>query len=31
MVAEKLFMEDPVGVVGTDVDVYEGVGEKSIG
>jgi len=29
--AEELFVEDPVGVVGADVDVYEGVGEESIG
>ena len=29
VVAEELFVEDPVGVFGADVDVYEGVGEES--
>ena len=29
MVAEELFVEDPVGVGGADVDVDEGGGEES--
>ena len=30
MVAEELLVEDPMGVFGTDVDVYEGSGEESV-
>jgi len=29
--AEELFVEDPVGVFGPNVDVYKGVGEESVG
>jgi hypothetical protein len=30
VVAEELFVQDPVGVFGADVDVYEGGGEESV-
>lgn len=29
-VAEEFFVQDPVGVFGADVDVYEGGGEESV-
>ena len=31
MGTEKLFVEDPMGVVWADIDIYKGVGEESVG
>ena len=30
VVAEELFVKDPVGVFRANIDIYEGVGEESI-